>query len=301
MLKITREIDPIEVKQLTLVIYAPPGVGKTSAGFTAHKPLLLDFDAGAYRSAFRKDSVQVQAWSEVDAITAQDLADYSTVVVDTAGRALDSLTSHLIAQNPKLKGFGGALSLQGYGALKSAFVSWLKMLHGFGKDVVLLAHMDEQRNGDDVIERIDVQGGSKGEIYKVADAMARLSINKSARFLNFSPTDTAFGKNPAGLPLVQVPDYSAAPRFLGDLIDRIKSELNKASEVQKAAAHEMAEWNAKFSAAGTADEFNALISQCDTASENIRTNVKRLLVKVARDRGIDFDTKTKAFKAKDAA
>lgn len=30
MLKITREIDQIEVKQLTTVIYAPPGTGKTS-------------------------------------------------------------------------------------------------------------------------------------------------------------------------------------------------------------------------------------------------------------------------------
>jgi hypothetical protein len=50
------------------------------------------------------------------------------------------------------------------------------MLNSFGKDVVLIAHMDEQRNGDDIIERLDVQGGSKGEIYKAADAMGRVAV-----------------------------------------------------------------------------------------------------------------------------
>lgn len=300
-LKIVREIDPIEVKQLTVCLYAPPGIGKTSIGFTANKPLLLDFDNGAYRSAFRKDSVQVQAWSEVDAITAQDLAAYETVIVDTAGRALDSLTSHLIAQNPKLKGYGGALSLQGYGSLKGSFVSWLKMLHGFGKDVVLLAHMDEQRSGDEIVERLDVQGGSKGEIYKAADAMGRLFISKGARYINFSPTDTAFGKNPAALPVISVPDYSASPTFLGDLIGKIKQSLNEASEAQKQAANELSDWHAKFVEASNAADFNALIPECEKASEAVRQNVKRLLVKVAGDKGVEFDNKTKAFKAKAAA
>ena len=301
MLKIVREIDPIEVKQLTVCLYAPPGIGKTSLGFTATKPLLLDFDNGAYRSAFRKDSVQVRAWAEVDAITEQDLAGYETVIVDTAGRALDSLTSHLIAQNPKLKGYGGALSLQGYGSLKGSFVSWLKMLHGFGKDVVLLAHMDEQRNGDEIVERLDVQGGSKGEIYKAADAMGRLFISKNARYINFSPTDTAFGKNPAALPIVSVPDYAASPQFLGDLIATIKKSLNEASEVQKRAASELADWNAKFAEASNAAQFNELIPACDKASEVVKANVKRLLVKVAKEKGFDYDAKEKAFKAREAA
>lgn len=300
MLKIVREIDPIEVKQLTVCLYAPPGIGKTSIGFTANKPLLLDFDNGAYRSAFRKDSVQVRAWAEVDAITEQDLIAYETVIVDTAGRALDSLTSHLIAQNPKLKGYGGALSLQGYGSLKGSFVPWLKMLHGFGKDVVLLAHMDEQRNGDEIVERLDVQGGSKGEIYKAADAMGRLFISKGARYLNFSPTDTAFGKNPAALPVVSVPDYATSPNFLGDLIATIKKSLNEASEVQKRAASELADWNAKFAEAANAAQFNALIPDCDKASDVVKANVKRLLVKVAKEKGFEYDAKEKTFKAREA-
>lgn len=119
-LKIVKSSDPLKVERLNVVVYAQPGVGKTSIAFTTSNPLLLDFDGGAYRAAHRKDSVQVSAWSDVTGITADDLAPYSTVIVDTAGRALDMLSADIIKRDPK-KGRGGVLSLQGYGALKAEF------------------------------------------------------------------------------------------------------------------------------------------------------------------------------------
>lgn len=48
-LRITRSADPITVERLNVCIYAQPGIGKTSLGFTADAPLLLDFDQGAHR------------------------------------------------------------------------------------------------------------------------------------------------------------------------------------------------------------------------------------------------------------
>src|SRR5207248_775075 len=114
-------------------------------------------------------------------------------------RALDVLTQDIIQGNPKM-GRGGALSLQGYGELRSRFTAWVKFVRAFGLDVVLLAHADEQRSGDEVIERLDVQGGSKNEIYKSADVMGRIAIINKNRILSLSPTDTAFGKNPGQLP-----------------------------------------------------------------------------------------------------
>jgi hypothetical protein len=61
-LKIVRSSDPIRVERLNLVIYGPPGVGKSSLAFTADTPLLLDFDQGAHRAANRKDIVRVAQW-----------------------------------------------------------------------------------------------------------------------------------------------------------------------------------------------------------------------------------------------
>lgn len=297
-LRITKASDPIEVKTLTSCIYASPGIGKTTLGFTAEKPLLLDFDAGSYRAGNRGDVVQVESWADVVGIAAADLAPYRTVLVDTAGRALDALTTTIIVENPKM-GRGGALTLQGYGELKARFIAWTKMVRGFGLDVVLICHMDEQRKGDELIERLDVQGGSKNEIYKAADVMGRLYFANGKRILNFSPTDTAFGKNPAGMPPLEVPDYTVAPNFLGQVLAQIKADLNEQSEEQKQAATAMADWKAHIEAATTAEHFNALIPEAQKADSRIRDNVKRMLTSAAKKKGLEFDRKAGTFSVKE--
>lgn len=296
-LKITRAADPILVERLNLVLYGPPGIAKTSLAFTADAPLLLDFDNGSHRAPNRKDVVRVEQWGEVSDITADDLAPFKTVVVDTSGRALDALTADIIRQNPKM-GNGGSLSLQGYGVLKGRFTAWLKQLNSFGKDVVLIAHMDEQRKGDEIIERLDVQGGSKGEIYKAADAMGRLVIANGQRRLLFSPTDTAFGKNPAQLPPVDVPHFSSPEfdGFLGRLIQQTKDKLNELSEAQKGAAAEQAWFRDTLPKVADAAGLNGLLGRAAKAGPAS----KALVHKRATELGLTFDAKTRAYVAVDA-
>lgn len=291
-LRITKSTDSITVDQIITALYAPPGVGKTSLAFTAEKALLLDFDGGAYRAANRGDIVAISSWKDVESITKDDLAGYKTLIIDTAGRALDTLTSDIIRGNPKLGKSGGSLTLQGYGELKSRFIAFTKLVRSFGLDIILLAHSDEQRgNGDDLIERIDVQGGSKNEIYKAADVMGRLKITNGKRLLNFSPTDTAFGKNPAGLGEIVVPAFTDEPDFLATVIAQIKASLNRLTADQQRAANELVEWQAKFEAAESADDLNALIPTVGDAD----ANVKRLLVKAGKAKGFEWDKEAKQF------
>jgi hypothetical protein len=274
-LKITRANDPITVDRLNMVIYGPPGIAKTSLAFTAADPLLLDFDQGSHRAANRKDVVRVNEWGDVAGMTADDLAPFKTVIVDTAGRALDTLTADIIRANPK-HGRGGALTLQGYGELKSRFGAFLKMLNSFGKDVVLIAHMDEQRNGDDVVERLDVQGGSKGEIYKSADAMGRLVIVNGQRWLRFSPTDAAFGKNPGQLEPLEVPHFESPEfgTFLAGVIQTTKDKLNTLSEDQKEAAAEQEWFRTTLAKVTTADEINGLLGRAKNAGQSCKIMVR---------------------------
>ena len=268
-LKITKAADPITVERINLCLYGQPGAGKTSLAFTADSPLLLDFDQGAHRAANRKDTVRVQSWGDVASMSADDLADYKTIVVDTAGRALDSLTADIIRRNPKA-GRGGALTLQGYGTLKSEFVAWLKMINTFGKDVVLIAHMDEQRNGDDVIERLDVQGGSKGEIYKAADAMARLFVKGSTRELDFSPRENSFGKNPGQLEVLQIPHPDRDPHFLAGVMQSIKDKLNELTAEQMAEQARIEEWRTAIDLLESPDDFNGKLEAIKGQSVAIR-------------------------------
>jgi hypothetical protein len=294
MLKITRATDPIRVERLNMVLYAPPGLGKTTLAFTADKPLLLDFDRGAHRASGRKDSVAISSWDDVASINVDDLAPFGTVILDTAGRALDVLSADIIRNNPKL-GRGGVLTLQGYGELKARFIAFMKMLNGFGKDVVLIAHMDEQRNGDEIIERLDVQGGSKGEIYKAADAMGRLAIRDGKRVLNFSPTDAAFGKNPAQLEPLLVPHHQTPEfvDFLARVITATKDKLNELTEAQREAQEVLEKWRLAITDIADADGINASIPEAKKAG----VAVSALLNDRAKKLGLEFDKKAGQYTA----
>lgn len=282
MLKIVKSSDPVLVERINVCIYGPPGVGKTTLAFTADAPLLLDADRGSHRAANRKDIVQVASWSDVVSMTPEELKPYKTLIVDTAGRALDFLTTDIIAENPKT-GRGGALTLQGYGVLKTRFASWLKMLNGFGKDVVLLAHMDEQRSGDDVIERLDVQGGSKGEIYKSVDAMGRIFVKGNERIIDFSPRENAFGKNPCNMDVV--PFKQDEPKLLGIIMGLIKERMNRQSEEQKTAVAEINDWAEAIKDFSTPEDFNTNIADIKKASKAIQA----MFASKARKQGLVFN------------
>jgi len=291
-LRILKSSDPIKVERLNLCIYGQPGAGKSSLAFTAEAPLLLDFDQGAHRAANRKDIVRVTSWGDVADLTPEDLAAYKTVVVDTAGRALDVLTADIIRRNPKA-GRGGALTLQGYGTLKAEFVAWLKALNACGKDVVLIAHMDEQRNGDEIIERLDVQGGSKGEIYKAADAMGRVSVKGGARTLNFNPTEAAFGKNPGQLAVLEIPHPDKAPDFLAGVIQSIKDRLNALTEEQAAAQEVLEGWRTVISQLTEVGHFNEKLAAVKQAPKAAQA----LFAEAAKAKGYTFDAQAKQYAA----
>ncbi|MDQ3039842.1 MAG: ATP-binding protein [Pseudomonadota bacterium] len=265
-LKITRATDPIRVDRLNVCIYGQPGAGKSSLAFTASRPLMLDFDNGAHRAAGRKDTVQVKAWGDVASISQDDVAEFDTIILDTAGRALDCLATDIIRRDPKA-GRGGALTLQGYGKLKAEFVAFLKLLNGFGKDVLLIAHMDEQRNGDDIIERLDVQGGSKGEIYKAADAMGRVFVKGGIRQLDFSPREGSFGKNPGQLDVLDIPHPDHAPAFLAGVIQSIKDKLNALTVAQVEAEAKLSKLREALADVEDADGVNALLATATEAGQ----------------------------------
>lgn len=288
-LKIITASEPMRVEQLIITIYGQPGIGKTSLGFMSDAPLLLDFDRGAYRAMGRKDTVPVSSWNDVMNIEASDLAGYKTIVVDTAGSALDALAADIIRREPKF-GRGGVLTQQGWGRLKSEFTSWLTMLRGFGLDVVLIAHGTEKMDGDETIVRLDVAGGSKDEIYKSADMMGRLFIRGGKRMISFDPTDTAYGKNPASLPTQEVPsgDFS----FLATLISQTKEKLNELSAEQQAEAEKIKNFTETVKKFSTPEDFTDSIG----VAKELGKTFAGILAREAKERGYVYDVESKAYK-----
>jgi len=296
-LRIIRALDPIAVENIIMCIYGPPGVCKSSFGYSAEAPVLLDFDKGAHRAVGRKDTIPVDTWDDVAGITESDLAPYKTIVVDTAGRALDRLSAHIIASDAKM-GRGGALTLQGYGRLKVDFVRWLNYLRGFRKDIMLLAHSSEDKNGDDTVERIDAQGSSKGEIYKVADAMGKISIVGGKRKLTFSPTETSFGKNPAQFGILDIPHYDENDHFAADIIEAIKAKLNDFAELQRKRQEMLVPWMEDVAGADTPEAITELSVRYKEADRSLHDTLRKSILAKAESMGLEFDKASSAFVAK---
>lgn len=232
-LNIVTSVQPLNVENIITFIYGDPGIWKTSLAFTAKNPILFDFDKGAHRAgAFRKDTVQIGAWHEVARFTAQDLVGYDTIIVDTAGRALDMMTDSLKGDSRNTRR-DGQLSMQGYGKLGSIFTDWLKMLRGMNKDVVLLAHASEDKDGDNVIKRPDMVGGSKKEAYKVADMMGYMTMqqgqNGAVRVLNFTPNHTYLAKDSGQIGNIVISSMTDAPNQLANIIQATKDHINSLS------------------------------------------------------------------------
>lgn len=288
-LKITSSYEPIEITNLVMTIYSQPGLGKTSLAFTASNPLLIDFDHGAHRAVDRGDVVQARLWSDITDMTADDLAPYDTIIIDTVGKALDALTQDIISNTPRLAS-AGALNQRGWGQLGVRFGAFLKRLRSFGKDVILLSHMDEKADGEIVKERLKIQGGSKDLVLTDSDVIARISIFNKQRQLMFSPTETSFGKDPADLGMLVVPD-SASKEFktcLADVLQQVKDGMNALSEAQIERKSEVEWFENTLPDVNTATDINELLGRAKKAGRD----VAMMVVQRAKDIGLEFDQAT---------
>lgn len=291
-LNVIKSDEIMEVSNLCLTIYSQPGLGKTSLAFTASRPLLLDFDKGAHRATNRGDVVPVERWSDVASIEASDLAEYDTIVLDTVGKALDCLALDILANEPRM-GYGGALNQQGWGKLGVRFSAYLRKLKSFGKDVVLISHMDEKHDGDALKERLKIQGGSKDLVLVDSDVIARITISNRTRQLIFSPTETAFGKDPAGIGSLPLPDINdkAFPGCLAGIIETVKGKINSLSEEQVARKGEIDWFRNTLSTITTPEDINDLIGRAKKAGRDAAA----MLARRATELGLEFDPASRSY------
>lgn len=237
--------QPLLVQAIIVYLYADPGLGKTSIGFTGEKAISFDFDKGSHRTGeLRRGAVvQVNQWVDVANLTMQDLEPFKTIVIDTVGAMLESIKTHLML-NATNKQKDGSLKLKAQGLANNIFKQYVNTLIASGKDVVFIAHASEDQNGDQVIYRPDLGGKNRNELYRIADVMGYLTTvqtgeGKHERVISFRPCPTHHAKNAGGLGgetgEVWVPDLKANPSFLADLIKQAKDHINTMTPEQLAA------------------------------------------------------------------
>jgi hypothetical protein len=297
--RIIKGTETIEVTHPVFLIFGQPGIGKSSLGYSMKDPLTLDFDKGAHRAANRRDTLVIDVWSDVAeaTTTAGALDPYQSVVADTVGRCLDVMTADIIRETPKL-GPNGNLSQQGWGTLKSRFRTWSSTLRALGKDVLLIAHDKEDKDGDTRIVRPDIVGGSFGEVMKIADFVGYLYMAGKDRVLDFNPTDRWIGKNPAGWAPFKVPPVGKATEFMADLYAKGRDALGTISDVSAQVTTAVYDWRTAIENFTTLEEVNRAIPETAKLSPIIAPQVKKLLWERAKALGFVWNTSTICFTAR---
>ena len=282
-------VDGADAPQEPIIctLYGVPSAGKTTLALSAPKPALLDFDGGVRRTGdFRhgKAVLPIKDWADVSGLEPKDVEPYRTVVVDTVGTCLDKLSLDIIRSDPKC-GSAGSLNLKGYGVLKGRFNRWLAMLKQLNKHIVLIAHLEEQIQGEEVHRRIVAPGSSKQLIYQEADIMGQLFIERDGkRRLSFNPTYTSFGKN------IGLRDYTIAPP--GEAKDQMESIFNDAEKAMSAPRESPDDVRIRM-AGSSVDDFNKEAARM--TKENAPGPYKKALMAQAEREGFEFDKAKKQF------
>lgn len=293
--------QPLQVNAIITYLYADPGLGKTSMGFTADKAISFDFDRGSHRTGeLRRGAVvQVQQWADVANLTMQDLAPYNTIVIDTVGAMLESIKTHLLL-NATNRQKDGALKLKAQGLANQTFKNYVNTLISAGKDVVFIAHASEDQNGDQVIYRPDLGGKNRNELYRIADIMGYLTTvttgeGKNERVISFKPCPTHHAKNAGALGgetgEVWVPDLKTHPRFLADLIQQAKDHINTMTPEQLAsmkAQQDLENWKQSCEEIQYAGDLNQLTESLD--KEHVYySSMRQIMIMRAAELGFTFD------------
>jgi hypothetical protein len=294
--RIIKATETIPVDHPVFMIFGQPGIGKSTLGYSTKAALTLDFDRGAHRAANRGDTLVIDSWTDIEELMKGEdsIAPYSTFVVDTVGRCLDVLTAHLAKQDPK-KFPGGVPGLQGWGALKNNFRSWVSALREMGKDVLLIAHDKEDKDGDTRIVRPDIAGGSYAEVMKVADFVGYVQMSGKDRVLDFNPTDRWIGKNPAGWKPFKLPPVAKAQTFMAELYDEGRTALGNMSDESAKIVQTVEDWKLAIADYTKPDEVNRAIGEIAKLAPVVAPQVKKILNDRAKALEFLWDAKAKAF------
>ena len=170
---------------IAMILYGRGGVGKTTFAATAPKPLLIDFENGTKflgERGLNCDVVRMQDWFTHDDLLELKnlLPKYDTIILDPIGEAMDKLIMSKTLDGKKFRQADGSLSMAGWGEAKKQMKSLVKWLRDSGKNVILVAHVAEGKDGENATYRIQIATKLSDELPTMVDIISYMGIRKNA-------------------------------------------------------------------------------------------------------------------------
>ena len=233
--------QPVEMtftdKKFSMILYGPPGVGKTTLALSAPDPVLIDFDRGISRikaehRRLAKAVITLTNYEEVlEDIKSPVVASCQTLVIDTGGSFVTFLQDWAMRYNPAVnKQKNGALSLKGFGAVKAEFVRFTNHVKDvMNKNVVYVFHSEEKTDKDgNTQQRLMCEGAAKNIVWTPCDFGGYIQMIGENRVICFSPEQEYFAKGCHGITgkyTIPALDPNVPNDFLTRIFDKAKANI----------------------------------------------------------------------------
>ena len=294
------------------LVYGQPGLGKSTLALSTPNPVLFDFDGGIQRvnGAFQCPTLQVQNWNEV-LQALQELEtqsnDFMTIVIDTAGKMLDYMSTYIIQQDNRLGKRDGSLTLQGFGARKIMFINFLKQVSMMGKHVIFVAHEREEKDGDIRIVRPEIGGSSAGDLIKELDLVGYMQAIGNKRTISWTPQEKFYAKNTCNLPPMQeIPVIIDAQGkiighndFMSNIFENYDSYLKQESNTRKEYDELISEIEGEVACISDAEQANSYVLSMKDKKQiwDSNAHAKSLITDRCKELGLKFNKNTKKYEA----
>lgn len=244
MIKKPNEIKDGE-KKIRMLIAGYPGIGKTTLALSAPRPLHIDVDFGIDRvePRYRAPFIQPADYDEIlTDLVPENLAEFDTLVFDTGGKLISLISLWAIKRDPKYGQRDGSLSLKGFGFVGKEFVRLMDYcFYELKKNIVILFHATEEKDGDNTRLRIKVEGQTKNNVWEPMDLGGFVEMMGNDRTIGFSNCERYFAKGTRGISGIRrIP--TLGPNSANDFLTRLFAEYNHkaAAEVEQAATEKEA-------------------------------------------------------------
>lgn len=236
MIKQPNEIANID-KKIRMIIAGPPGIGKTSLGLSAPKPLLIDTYRGLDRVAapYRTPFIQPESYEELkNDLQPENLKDFETLVFDTGGQTLKLMGEWA----KKQKGGGqsdGTLTQKGYGIIGREFENLMNYAYyELKKNIIVIFHAKEVQEGDIIKLRLLVEGMTKDNVWQPMDLGGFIEMQGNKRVIEFENNERHYGKCCHGIESrIEIPKLKIGEPndMLTKIFEQANENIKKAVEI----------------------------------------------------------------------
>ena len=283
-------------KKIRMLIAGYPGIGKSTLALSAPNPLHIDVDFGIDRiePRYRKAYIQPSSYDEIlEDLTPENVKDFDTLVFDTGGKLISLMSLWAIKKDLKYGQRDGSLSLKGYGFVGKEFVRLMDYcFYELQKNIVIVFHATEEKDGDNTRLRIKVEGQTKNNVWEPMDLGGFVEMYGNDRTIGFSNCERYFAKGTRGISGVRkIP--ALTPTSPNDFLTKLFAQYNaiSAEELAKNAADQeayeaaMAEGRAVVEAITDADTANAAMPKIKAIKHSLTSE---------KEVGVLFNAKIKA-------